>query len=75
MYFFRTPTVDGTENGLDWPVFTTIKDSSFLYIGSDQPTTIKNPYEEKYTFWRGLPLTSCLNTSIPINKSYVKSEL
>lgn len=67
--------MDGTDNGSVWPEFTTVEDSSLLYIDSVQPSIIKNPYGEKYTFWSGLPLTSRLNTSIPTEKSYAKSEL
>jgi carboxylesterase 2 len=69
--------VDGTDNGLAWPVFTTVEDSSLLHIDSAQPSVIKNPYEDKFKFWSGLPLTSRLNISIPsisTTKSYVKSE-
>lgn len=72
---FRTPTVDGTDNGSAWPVFTTVKDSSLLYIDSAQPKIIKNPYEEKYKFWSELPLSSRLDKSTSTKTSFVKSEL
>lgn len=70
--YFRTPTIDGTDNGKAWPVFTTIEESSLLHIDSVQPKIIKNPYEDKYNFWRDLPLFSRL---VDTKSSYKKTEL
>lgn len=71
---YRTPTIDGTENGRVWPEFTSIK-SSLLQINSVQPNILENPYVEKYKFWSGLPMHSRLEKLISLKKSNKKIEL
>ncbi|XP_025194178.1 venom carboxylesterase-6-like [Melanaphis sacchari] len=70
----KIPTIDGTDNGKAWPVFTSVEESAILHINSNQPKIVKNPFVKEYTFWSGLPLLSRLNTSkSPIN-SNIKDE-
>jgi hypothetical protein len=70
----RILTIDGTDNGKAWPVFTSIGESVLLHIDSVQPKVIKNPLEKEYKFWSELPLLSRLNKFIsPIN-SNIKDE-
>jgi len=71
----REPTVDGTDNGPAWPAFTSIEESSLLHIDSVSPKIVKNPFQEKYKFWKGLPLHSRLEKLAALKKSNIKSEL
>lgn len=73
--YFRTPTVDGTDNGQAWPVFTSIGQSELLHIDSVQPKLVKNPFEKKYKFWSELPLLSGLKKFISPKNSNLKNEL
>lgn len=72
---FREPTIDGTDNGPAWPAFTSIDESSLLHIDSVNPKIVKNPFEEKYKFWKELPLYSRLEKLATPKKSNAKSEL
>lgn len=72
---FRIPTVDGTDNGQAWPVFTSIEESTLLHIDSVQPKLAKNPFMEEYKFWSELPLLSGLNKFTSPKKSNIKNEL
>ncbi|KAL5242178.1 hypothetical protein ACI65C_009588 [Semiaphis heraclei] len=71
----KTPTVDGTDNGQAWPVFTSIGQSELLHIDSVQPKLVKNPFEKKYKFWSELPLLSGLKEFVIPKKSNLKNEL
>ncbi|VVC41624.1 Carboxylesterase type B, conserved site,Carboxylesterase, type B,Alpha/Beta hydrolase fold [Cinara cedri] len=51
------PTVDGLENSTPWSKFTQ-SDQSIMYVDSDRPVLIKNPYVDVYEFWKKLPITS-----------------
>lgn len=66
-------TIDGKDNGLAWPAFTSINESSVLHIDSAQPKLVKNPYAEIYKFWSELPVLSRFNNVVP--KPNVKNEL
>jgi len=75
LFFYRTLTIDGTDNGTAWPEFTSINDSSLLYIDSVKPKIVNNMYSEKYKFWDSLPLFSRLYKLKTLTKSNIKNEL
>lgn len=55
--FFRTPTIDGAENGSAWPSFNSQK-QIILHINTSGSNVIQNPFVENYVFWNNLPLLS-----------------
>lgn len=72
---FREPTIDGTDNGPAWPPFTAIDESSLLHIDSADLKIVKNPFREKYRFWKELPLHSRLEKLALLKGTNAKSEL
>lgn len=59
------------ENGAAWPTFS-LQKQRVLYINSDHPSIIKNPFEGKYLFWNKLPLLC--NLINVINKNIFPSD-
>jgi len=74
-FMFRELTIDGTNNGPAWPAFTSIEESSLLHIDSIHPKIVKNSFQEKYKFWKELPLHSRLEKLATLMRSNVKNEL
>lgn len=54
---FSNTTIDGTDQGKEWPLFDS-KSMKYLLIGSSKPVISKKPFSDEYTFWKGLPLLS-----------------
>ncbi|VVC41619.1 Hypothetical protein CINCED_3A013561 [Cinara cedri] len=62
-------TVDGKENGNEWPLFDA-KKQSFLLINSSNPVITEKLYMDEYMFWNDLPLLSAFKGS----KNVLKTE-
>lgn len=75
---YRTPTIDGKENGLEWPTFNQ-QMQRILHVNSHQPNVIQNPFEETYAFWKNLSLLNNLKNLISTNdlasENRIKTEL
>jgi len=59
---FSKVTIDGTDNGNEWPLIdsTSLK---YLLISSSKPVISKKPFMKEYEFWNSLPLLSAFKKS------------
>lgn len=65
---FSKLTIDGTENGKEWPLMDP-KSMKYVLISSSKPIISKKPFIEEYEFWKGLPLLSAFKKSGEILKT------
>jgi len=71
---FSELTIDGTNNGSAWPAFTSMEESSLLYIDLIHPKIVNNSFQGKYKFWKELPLHSRLEKGAKLTRSNIKNE-
>lgn len=61
-------TVDGTDNGNEWPLMDS-KSMKYLLISSSKPVISKKPFMKEYEFWNNLPLLSAFKKSGEVLKT------
>jgi len=65
---FSTITIDGTEEGNEWPLIDS-KTMKYLLISSSRPVISKKPFIDEYKFWNSLPLLSTFKKSGKVLKT------
>lgn len=50
---FSKLTIDGTTDGIEWPLFDT-EDMKYVLIQTDQTIISEKPYMDNYNFWTEL---------------------
>jgi len=65
---FSKVTIDGTDNGKEWPLLDS-KSMKYLLISSSKPVISKKPFMKEYEFWNGLPLLSAFKKSAEVLKT------